>query len=99
MPAAPTPIPGKTVPSSSTRLCIDCIFLHNTHKMTTAAILGTAGYTGQETLDRLLAHPDLEPIALGSDTFAGQPTSALDPRLNGNLPAFVANSEPAASGA
>ena len=31
--------------------------------MTTAAILGCAGYTGQETLDRLLAHPGLEPIA------------------------------------
>jgi N-acetyl-gamma-glutamyl-phosphate reductase len=67
--------------------------------MTTAAILGCAGYTGQETLDRLLAHPGLEPVALGSDTFAGRPAPALDPRLNGNLPAFVANQEAAASGA
>src|ERR671927_233431 len=33
--------------------------------MLRAAILGTAGYTGQETLDRVLAHPELEPVALG----------------------------------
>ena len=39
--------------------------------MATAAILGCAGYTGQETLDRVLAHPGLEPVALGSDSLAG----------------------------
>src|SRR5438876_5706099 len=99
MPAAPTPRPGKTVPSSSTRLCIDCILLHNTHKMTTAAILGCAGYTGQETLDRLLAHPELEPVVLGSNSLAGKPAQALDPRLNGRLPAFVPNDEAGVSGA
>ena len=54
--------------------------------MPTAAILGAAGYTGQETLDRLLAHPELEPVALGSDSLAGRPAHALDPRLNGSLP-------------
>jgi len=64
-----------------------------------AAILGCAGYTGQETLDRLLAHPGLEPVALGSDTLAGKPASALDPRLDGSLPRFVTNAEAAASGA
>jgi N-acetyl-gamma-glutamyl-phosphate reductase len=67
--------------------------------MTTAAILGCAGYTGQETLDRLLAHPELEPVALGSDSLAGKPAAALDPRLNGRLPAFVPNDEAALSGA
>src|ERR671935_1263914 len=67
--------------------------------MITAAILGCAGYTGQETLDRVLAHPELEPIALGSDSLAGQPAAALDVRLNGALPAFVANEEALASGA
>jgi N-acetyl-gamma-glutamyl-phosphate reductase len=67
--------------------------------MNTAAILGTAGYSGQETLDRLLAHPELELVALGSDSLAGEGASALDPRLNGALPAFVANAEAAASGA
>jgi len=67
--------------------------------MTTAAIIGCAGYTGQETLDRLLAHPELEPVALGSDTLAGGPASSLDPRLDGDLPAFVTNAEAAASGA
>jgi N-acetyl-gamma-glutamyl-phosphate reductase len=67
--------------------------------MATAAILGTAGYTGQETLDRVLAHPALELVALGSDSLAGRPSSALDPRLNGSLPSFVANEEAAACGA
>jgi N-acetyl-gamma-glutamyl-phosphate reductase len=67
--------------------------------MPTAAILGCAGYTGQETLDRLLAHPGLEPVALGSDTLAGRPATALDPRLDPSLPAFVPNADAAASGA
>jgi N-acetyl-gamma-glutamyl-phosphate reductase len=65
----------------------------------TVAILGCAGYTGQETLDRVLAHPGLEPVALGSDTLAGRPAWALDPRLDGDLPTFTTNVEAAASGA
>jgi N-acetyl-gamma-glutamyl-phosphate reductase len=68
-------------------------------RMATAAILGCAGYAGQETLDRLLAHPELEPVALGSDSLAGQRASSLDPRLNGDLPAFVTNDEALASAA
>jgi N-acetyl-gamma-glutamyl-phosphate reductase len=68
-----------------------------------AAILGTAGYSGQETLDRVLAHPALELAALGSDSLAGQPASALDPRLARNgasaAPAFVTNEEALAGGA
>jgi N-acetyl-gamma-glutamyl-phosphate reductase len=67
--------------------------------MPTAAIIGTAGYVGQETLDRLLAHPSLEVVALGSDSLAGRPAGALDPRLNGSLPAFVPKDEAALSGA
>ena len=67
--------------------------------MPTAAILGCAGYTGQETLDRLLAHPELTPVALGSDSLAGRPASTLDPRLNGHLPPFVTNAEALAAGA
>jgi N-acetyl-gamma-glutamyl-phosphate reductase len=67
--------------------------------MLTAAILGCAGYTGQETLDRVLAHPALELRALGSDSLAGKPAWALDPRLDASLPAFVSNDEAAASGA
>jgi N-acetyl-gamma-glutamyl-phosphate reductase len=66
--------------------------------MLAAAILGCAGYTGQETLDRVLAHPQLELVALGSDSLAGSPAAALDPRLNGPLPAFAPNAEAAASG-
>ncbi|HEY5295904.1 MAG TPA: Asd/ArgC dimerization domain-containing protein, partial [Gaiellaceae bacterium] len=66
--------------------------------MRTAAIIGTAGYAGQETLDRVLTHPELEPVALGSDSLAGKPAWALDPRLDA-LPDFVTNTEAAASGA
>jgi N-acetyl-gamma-glutamyl-phosphate reductase len=65
----------------------------------TAALIGCAGYTGQETLDRLLAHPGLELVALGSDSLAGEPAAALDLRLNGHLPPFVTNDEALASGA
>jgi N-acetyl-gamma-glutamyl-phosphate reductase len=65
----------------------------------TTAILGCAGYAGQETLDRVLSHPGLEPVALGSDSLAGKPAWALDPRLDGDLPEFTTNAEAAASGA
>jgi N-acetyl-gamma-glutamyl-phosphate reductase len=67
--------------------------------MPSVAILGCAGYTGQETLDRVLVHPEFEPIALGSDTLGGRPASALDPRLNGDLPRFVSNEQALAAGA
>ena len=67
--------------------------------MTTAAILGCAGYAGQETLDRVLAHPQLELVALGSDSLAGRPAAALDPRLPTSLPAFGTNAEAAGAGA
>ena len=67
--------------------------------MATAAILGASGYSGQETLDRVLRHPELEVVALGSDSLAGSSASALDVRLNGSLPAFVANEVAAAAGA
>jgi N-acetyl-gamma-glutamyl-phosphate reductase len=67
--------------------------------MITAAILGCAGYVGQETLDRVLAHPELEPVALGSDSLAGEAASALDLRLDGDLPPFVSNREAIAADA
>ncbi len=68
--------------------------------MATAAILGAAGYAGQETLDRVLAHPGLELVALGSDSLAGAPAATLDPRLaRVEAPAFVANDAALASGA
>ena len=67
--------------------------------MVTTAIIGCNGYAGQETLDRVLAHPQLELVALGSDSLAGNGASALDVRLNGSLPAFVTNEEALASGA
>jgi N-acetyl-gamma-glutamyl-phosphate reductase len=67
--------------------------------MPTAAIVGASGYSGQETLDRLLVHLELEVVALGSDSLAGQPASALDVRLDGRLPRFVTNDDALASGA
>ena len=67
--------------------------------MLAAAIIGCSGYTGQETLDRVLAHPDLEVVALGSNSLADEPASALDIRLNGSLPTFVSNADALASGA
>ncbi len=71
--------------------------------MAYTAIVSASGYSGQETLDRVLAHPELDLFALGSDSLAGQPASALDPRLSRNggrpAPAFVTNAEALASGA
>ena len=71
--------------------------------MATAAIVGTSGYTGQETLDRVLAHPGLELYALGSDTLAGQSADALDPRLGRNgwrrIPRFITNDAALSCGA
>jgi N-acetyl-gamma-glutamyl-phosphate reductase len=59
------------------------------------SIIGAAGYTGQETLDRVLHHPELEVYAVGSTTLAGSDATALDPRLNRNggkrVPRFITN--------
>jgi N-acetyl-gamma-glutamyl-phosphate reductase len=67
--------------------------------MLTAAIIGASGYSGQEMLDRVLRHPELEVVALGSDSLAGSPAGALDVRLNGSLPGFVPNGDALAAGA
>jgi N-acetyl-gamma-glutamyl-phosphate reductase len=71
--------------------------------MPTVTIVGASGYAGQETLDRVLAHPALELYALGSDSLAGQPASVLDPRLGRNgwsrIPRFITNEAALAVGA
>lgn len=68
--------------------------------MRSVSIVGAAGYTGQETLDRVLGHPQLSLVAVGSDSLAGQPGSALDPRLaHTAVPAFVTNEAALAHGA
>jgi N-acetyl-gamma-glutamyl-phosphate reductase len=63
--------------------------------MAYASIIGASGYTGQETLDRVLAHPELELHAVGSNSLAGREAIALDPRLNRNggrrVPHFITN--------
>ena len=64
-------------------------------QMPYVSIVGAAGYTGQETLDRVLRHPELELYAVGSDSLAGQDATALDPRLNRNggkrVPRLITN--------
>jgi N-acetyl-gamma-glutamyl-phosphate reductase len=67
--------------------------------MPTVAILGVSGYSGQETLDRVLRHAELDVVALGSDSLAGESASAFDVRLNGSLPRFVPNEDALAGGA
>ena len=71
--------------------------------MATATIVGASGYAGQETLDRVLAHPDLELHALGSDSLAGRSADALDPRLARNgwrrMPHFITNEAALSCGA
>ena len=62
--------------------------------MADVSIVGAAGYTGQETLDRVLGHPELRVVAVGSDSLAGSGPGSLDPRLAGaDMPAFVSNAE------
>jgi len=46
----------------------------------------------------VLRHPELDVVALGSDSLAGETAAALDVRLNGSLPRFVPNDEAAAAG-
>ena len=69
--------------------------------MAYASIIGASGYAGQETLDRVLAHPELELHAVGSDSLAGREAVALDPRLNRNggrrVPHFITNEAALAS--
>jgi N-acetyl-gamma-glutamyl-phosphate reductase len=71
--------------------------------MATATIVGASGYAGQEALDRVLAHPALELYALGSDSLAGRPARALDPRLGRNgwraTPHFITNEAALSCGA
>ncbi len=82
-------------------------YLHTFHRISiictrlpvSTSILGASGYSGQETLDRVLSHPELELLGLGSDSLAGAPAQTLDPRLSGALPAFVDNGTALAAGA
>jgi N-acetyl-gamma-glutamyl-phosphate reductase len=71
--------------------------------MASTIILGASGYAGQETLDRVLAHPHLELYAVGSDSLAGQDAASFDPRLNRNggkrVPCFISNAAALAAGA
>ena len=77
--------------ASAGSLCI------TTQYMAYTAILGASGYSGQETLDRVLSHPQLDLLWLGSDSLAGRPGRALDPRLARDggkpVPSFVTNAE------
>jgi len=66
--------------------------MHTMQSMADVSIVGAAGYTGQETLDRVLGHPELRLVAVGSDSLAGKAGRALDPRLaHAAMPSFVTN--------
>jgi len=66
--------------------------MHTMQFMADVSIVGAAGYTGQETLDRVLGHPELRLVAVGSDSLAGKAGRALDPRLaHAAMPSFVTN--------
>jgi len=71
--------------------------------MASVSIVGASGYVGQETLDRVLAHPSLELYALGSDSLAGETPATLDPRLGRNgwsrMPRFITNEAALQAGA
>lgn len=71
--------------------------------MAYTAIVGASGYSGQETLDRVLSHPELDVLSLGSDSLAGRTATALDPRLardgGSSVPNFVTNAEALGGGA
>ena len=71
--------------------------------MTSAAIIGASGFSGQETLDRVLAHPELELLALGSDSLAGAARDRARPAPRPQRPRRAAgvrpNDEALASGA
>lgn len=71
--------------------------------MATVTIVGAAGYTGQETLDRVLSHPHLELHALGSNSLAGKDAPSLDPRLlrarGRGLPHFITQEAALGAGA
>lgn len=71
--------------------------------MAYVSIVSASGYSGQETLDRVLGHPELELYAIGSDSLAGREAVALDPRLNRNggrrVPHFITNEAALSCGA
>ena len=69
--------------------------MHTMQFMADVSIVGAAGYTGQETLDRVLGHPQLRLVAVGSDSLAGQAATRARPaaRTGRPCPSFVTNEE------
>jgi N-acetyl-gamma-glutamyl-phosphate reductase len=51
--------------------------------MKRVAVIGGAGYTGGALIERILRHPGLRLIGVGSRSFAGQPVSNAHPSLRG----------------
>lgn len=52
----------------------------------TAGILGASGYGGAELIRRLMTHPAVDALALGSRQYLGQEIGACWPQLQGLLP-------------
>ncbi len=52
--------------------------------MIEASIVGASGYAGGELLRLLLAHPEVEPVQITSETYAGQYAHFVHPNLRGH---------------
>ena len=80
--------------------CIDSIYVHNTHIMATVAILARRATPGRRRSTACSRHPELELVALGSDSLAGTAGARARPAARtATCPMFVPNLEAAASGA
>ncbi|MFA5551030.1 MAG: N-acetyl-gamma-glutamyl-phosphate reductase [Trueperaceae bacterium] len=55
----------------------------------TAGILGASGYGGAGLIQRLMHHPEVDALALGSRQYLGQALGACWPQLQGLLPGAV----------
>ena len=53
--------------------------------MIQAGIVGATGYTGVELLRLLSGHPEVEVVAVSSDSEAGQPVADVHPHLRAGV--------------
>ena len=83
--------PARRSRSPRIDLCIILSYLYSSQHEARGAILGCAGYSGQETLDRVLAHPGSSWSRSARTRSPASRAAALDPRLDGSLPAFMPN--------
>jgi N-acetyl-gamma-glutamyl-phosphate reductase len=73
--------------------------LHGARQRASIAVLGAAGYAGQEFVRLALGHPGLAIAALGSREHAGRPAGEVLPGIDARLHPLPAFSDPDAIGA